>query len=148
MEHRDHSSVLSIQKLSMFATVPSRGSARAAGYDLSSARDCVVPARGKFVVDTDLAIQVPQGTYGRVAPRSGLAVRHFIDVGAGVIDEDYRGNVGVVLFNHSDVDFVVRVGDRIAQLVLEKIEISRVEETTNHLDASSRGSCGFGSTGK
>lgn len=71
-----------------------------------SAYDCVVPAHGKEIVKTDLAIHVPPGTYGRVAPRSGLAVKNFIDTGAGVIDEDYRGNVGVVLFNHSSVDFV------------------------------------------
>lgn len=70
-----------------------------------SAYDCSIPARGKGVVKTDLAVAVPSGTYGRVAPRSGLAVKHFIDTGAGVIDEDYRGPVGVVLFNHSDVAF-------------------------------------------
>lgn len=72
---------------------------------MRSAEDTVVPARGKAVVKTDIAIRVPKGTYGRVAPRSGLAVKNFIDTGAGVVDEDYRGNVGVVLFNHSDVDF-------------------------------------------
>ena len=66
----------------------------------------VVPARGKGVVKTDLCIAIPSGTYARVAPRSGLAVKHFIDTGAGVVDEDYRGNVGVVLFNHGDTDFV------------------------------------------
>lgn len=54
---------------------------------------------------TDLAIAIPHGTYARVAPRSGLAVKNFIDTGAGVIDEDYRGNVGVVLFNHGSEDF-------------------------------------------
>ncbi len=65
----------------------------------------MIPARGKGVVKTDLSIACPPGTYARVAPRSGLAVKNFIDTGAGVVDEDYRGNVGVVLFNHSDVDF-------------------------------------------
>lgn len=64
-----------------------------------------MPARGKAVVATDLAIAIPPKTYGRVAPRSGLAVKHFIDTGAGVIDEDYRGPVGVVLFNHGSQDF-------------------------------------------
>ena len=64
-----------------------------------------MPARGKAIVPTDLAIKLPLGTYGRVAPRSGLAVKNFIDTGAGVIDADYRGPVGVVLFNHSEVDF-------------------------------------------
>ena len=70
-----------------------------------SAEDVVIPARGKGVAKTDLAISIPSGTYARVAPRSGLAVKNFIDTGAGVVDEDYRGNVGVVLFNHSEVDF-------------------------------------------
>jgi deoxyuridine 5'-triphosphate nucleotidohydrolase len=72
---------------------------------LCSAYDCVIPARGKGIAETDLCIAIPSGTYARVAPRSGLAVKHFIDTGAGVVDEDYRGNVGVVLFNHSDTDF-------------------------------------------
>lgn len=57
------------------------------------------------------------GTYGRVSPRSGLSVKHFLDVGAGVIDCDYRGPVGAVMFNFSDVDYKVSVGDRIAQMV-------------------------------
>lgn len=65
----------------------------------------MIPARGKAAVHTGLAIHVPHGTYGRVAPRSGLAAKHFIDVGAGVIDEDYRGEVLVLLFNHGEADF-------------------------------------------
>lgn len=83
---------------------------------------------------------------GRIAPRSGLAAKHFIDTGAGVIDADYRGEVKVLLFNHSDVDFPIKEGDRIAQLVLERIytpEIAVVEE----LEESVRGAGGFGSTG-
>jgi deoxyuridine 5'-triphosphate nucleotidohydrolase len=74
-------------------------------YPECSAEDTVIPARGKGVVKTDLAIAIPAGTYARVAPRSGLAAKHFIDTGAGVIDEDYRGNVGVVLFNHAETEF-------------------------------------------
>ncbi|KAK1353395.1 hypothetical protein POM88_052530 [Heracleum sosnowskyi] len=66
----------------------------------------------------DLRIAVPEGTYARIAPRSGLAWKHSIDVGAGVIDADYRGPVGVILFNYSDVDFEVKAGDRIAQLII------------------------------
>lgn len=80
-----------------------------------------IPAQSKAVVPTDISIAVPEGTYGRVAPRSGLAVKHFIDTGAGVIDYDYRGPVGVVLFNFGQKDFVIEEGDRIAQLVLEKV---------------------------
>ncbi|GIL49476.1 hypothetical protein Vafri_5803, partial [Volvox africanus] len=137
---------LLVKKLSDKATLPKRGSAGAAGYDLASAEDTIVPARGKVLVKTDISIRVPKGTYGRVAPRSGLAAKNFIDTGAGVVDEDYRGNVGVLLFNHSDTDFQINVGDRIAQLVLEKIATPDVEEV-EELDATERGASGYGSTG-
>lgn len=80
------------------------------------------------------------------APRSGLAWKHSIDVGAGVVDADYRGPVGVVLFNHSDADFAVMPGDRVAQLVLERIATPDVAEVDD-LDATVRGGGGFGSTG-
>lgn len=70
-----------------------------------SAEDGVIPARGHGLIKTDLAIAAPPGTYGRVAPRSGLAVKHGIATGAGVVDEDYRGALGIVLFNHSDTEF-------------------------------------------
>lgn len=111
-----------------------------------SAVDTVVPAKGRAIVPTDLSIAIPQGTYGRVAPRSGLAVKHFIDVGAGVVDADYRGPLGVVLFNFGEQDFVVKRGDRIAQLVLERIMMSDIVEVDD-LDGTLRGSGGFGSTG-
>uniref|UniRef100_A0A6S8H8H7 Deoxyuridine 5'-triphosphate nucleotidohydrolase n=1 Tax=Dunaliella tertiolecta TaxID=3047 RepID=A0A6S8H8H7_DUNTE len=138
---------LLVKKLSEFAVLPKRGSAGAAGYDLASAHECVVPARGRLVVPTDLSIKLPSGTYGRVAPRSGLAVKHFIDTGAGVVDEDYRGPLGVVLFNHSDADFKVNRGDRVAQLIIEKIATPEVQEVEN-LDDTARGSGGYGSTGQ
>jgi len=97
--------VLKVKKLSEHGRLPVRGSAKAAGYDLFAAHATKVPAKGKELVKTDIAIAVPTGYYGRVAPRSGLAVKNFIDVGAGVVDEDYRGPLGVVLFNFSDTDF-------------------------------------------
>ena len=137
---------LLIKKLSPSASTPTRGSAFAAGYDLYASKDTTVPSRGKVLVSTDLSIATPEGTYGRVAPRSGLAVKNFIDTGAGVIDADYRGEVKVLLFNHSDKDFEVKVGDRIAQLVLERIYTPEVMEVEN-LEESVRGAGGFGSTG-
>ena len=73
------------------------------------------------MVDTDISIAVPAGTYGRVAPRSGLASKHSIDVGAGVIDADYRGPVKVLLFNFQQSDFKIEAGDRIAQLIVERV---------------------------
>ncbi|KAL8087765.1 hypothetical protein AgCh_037788 [Apium graveolens] len=135
-----------VKKLSEKAILPSRGSPLSAGYDLSSASEIKVPARGKALVPTDLSIAVPEGTYARIAPRSGLAWKHSIDVGAGVIDADYRGPVGVILFNYSDVDFEVKAGDRIAQLIIEQIVTPEVTEVDD-LDLTVRGAGGFGSTG-
>ncbi|CAI5979056.1 unnamed protein product [Closterium sp. NIES-65] len=137
---------LRVKKLSETAVLPKRGSASAAGYDLSSAHDITVPARGQALVKTDLAVAIPLGTYARVAPRSGLALKHSINVGGGVVDYDYRGNVGVILFNHSDKDFPVKVGDRVAQLILERIVTPDVVEV-EELDETTRGAGGFGSTG-
>jgi dUTP pyrophosphatase len=98
---------------------------------------------------TDLAIAIPENTYARVAPRSGLTVKHSLDVGAGVIDYDYRGNVGVVLFNHSNKDFEVKRGDRIAQLIIECISMVQAVQcsASEELPETVRGSDGFGSTG-
>ncbi|XP_003784386.2 deoxyuridine 5'-triphosphate nucleotidohydrolase, mitochondrial isoform X1 [Otolemur garnettii] len=138
---------LRFARLSEHATAPSRGSARAAGYDLYSAYDYTIPPMEKAIVKTDIQIALPSGCYGRVAPRSGLAAKHFIDVGAGVIDEDYRGNVGVVLFNFGKEKFEVKKGDRIAQLICERIFYPEIEEV-QVLDDTERGSGGFGSTGK
>jgi dUTP pyrophosphatase len=137
---------LKVAKLTEHAIVPTRGSALAAGYDLYSAYDYVIPANGKILAKTDIQVKVPHGTYGRVAPRSGLAWKNHIDIGAGVVDEDYRGNVGVVMFNHSAVEFVVKAGDRVAQLVCEKISYPDIE-VLDTLDETIRGEGGFGSTG-
>ncbi|XP_014871000.1 deoxyuridine 5'-triphosphate nucleotidohydrolase, mitochondrial [Poecilia latipinna] len=143
----DEKYVLRFSKLSEHATTPTRGSAKAAGYDLYSAYDYSIGPLNKAIVKTDIQIAVPHGCYGRVAPRSGLAAKHFIDVGAGVVDEDYRGNVGVVLFNFGKETFEVKKGDRVAQLVCEKICYpDLVEEET--LDETVRGAGGFGSTGR
>ena len=89
---------------------------------------------------------IPKGCYGRVAPRSGLALKKFIDVGAGVIDSDYRGELGVILFNFSDEDFVIHMGDRIAQLIFEKIKTPTIKELDS-LEGTDRGVEGYGSTG-
>lgn len=115
-EHADDAP-LRVRRLVEAAMLPVRGSALAAGYDVSSAEDAEVPARGKALVSTGLVVAVPEGTYGRVAPRSGLAWKHFIDVGAGVIDADYRGELKVLLFNHSDAAFKGEVVWRIWRVV-------------------------------
>ncbi|OWF49955.1 deoxyuridine 5'-triphosphate nucleotidohydrolase, mitochondrial-like [Mizuhopecten yessoensis] len=139
--------ILKFAKLTENALTPTRGSKLAAGYDLYSAYNHIIPARGKQVVKTDIQIALPDGCYGRVAPRSGLAAKHFIDVGAGVIDQDYRGNVGVVLFNFGEKEFEVKKGERIAQLICERIYIPELDECED-LDDTDRGSSGYGSTGQ
>jgi deoxyuridine 5'-triphosphate nucleotidohydrolase len=138
--------ILHVKKLSEFATLPVRGSPLAAGFDLAAAYDIVIPAHGKGIAKTDLAMKIPTTCYGRIAPRSGLAWKKHIDVGAGVIDADYRGNVGVVLFNHGEEDLIIKKGDRVAQLVLERISMMPCQEVED-LDATERGAGGFGSTG-
>lgn len=131
------------------ATLPTRGSVLSAGYDIYASEEAVIPAQGQGLVGTDISVAVPIGTYGRVAPRSGLAVKHGISTGAGVIDADYRGEVKVVLFNHSQKDFEIQKGDRIAQLVLERIVMAEVKQiSAEELDITARGEGGFGSTGK
>ena len=94
--------VVRVKKLCNNAKRPVRGTTGAAGYGLAAAQTAVVPADGKVLVKTGLSISMPTGCYGRIAPRSGLALKKFIDVGAGVVDEDFRGELGVVLFNFGD----------------------------------------------
>ena len=137
---------LRVQILSPHATIPERATKGSAGYDLRSARDIVIPAGGRAIVYTDIAIAVPPGCYARIAPLSGLAVKRGISTGAGVVDADYRGNIGVVLFNHSDRDYLVEKGHRIAQLILEQILTPDVVQVYA-LDTTERGTGGFGSTG-
>jgi dUTP pyrophosphatase len=142
-----------IKKLQEAATIPTRATDSDAGYDLYSIEDGTVPAGERKVVGTGIAIAIPESKnvfapsyYGRVAPRSGLAVKKGIDVLAGVIDAGYRGEVGVVLQNLSNEDFPYKKGDRIAQLILEQCNtIGWVE--LDELKDSERSDGGFGSTG-
>lgn len=139
--------ILRFKKLTEHAIAPSKGSKMAAGFDLHSAYDLVVPAYGKALVKTDIQVELPEDCYGRVAPRSGLSWKNHIDVGAGVIDRDYRGNVGVVLFNHAKTDYEIKKGERVAQLICERIVYPELEEVEELMDTE-RGDGGFGSTGK
>jgi len=137
---------LRVKRLVPEARLPERATDGAAGYDLFALEDTTI--LGRAVVRTGIAVVIPAGYYGRVAPRSGLAVKHRIDVCAGVIDSDYRGEIGVVLSqgNGWTPSYTVKAGDRIAQLILEKIATPPVEEVGD-LDETARGSGGFGSTG-
>ena len=116
--------------------------------DLRSVEDAVVPRGGRALVRTGLAMQLPFGYEAQVRPRSGLALKHGVTVlnTPGTIDSGYRGEVGVILANFGDVDFPVAKGDRIAQLVIAPVTQAEVEET-EVIDATDRGTGGFGSTG-
>ena len=110
MESKNVAATLQYVKLTPNALPPTRGSSMPASLDLKSAYNITIPAFGKGLVETDLAILVHPGCYGRIAPRSGLAVHHHISVGGGLIDADYRGNVCVILFNNSFTPFQIRRG--------------------------------------
>ena len=138
--------MLRVVRLSEHARLPKRVDEGAAGYDLVAARHVVIPPWGRACILTDLAMTVPVGTYGRIAPRSGLAVKHGITTGGGVIDRSYTGNVGVILLNLNREPFTVDLGMRIAQLIVERIRLPPVEECWELTDTA-RGTSGFGSTG-
>ena len=137
--------ILEVKRLTNNAAIPKRSTEGAVGYDLSSAENITIPAHGRGVVKTGISVKIPRGMYVRIAPRSGLSVKKSIDIGAGVVDEDYRGEIGVVLINNGNQDFTVKQGDRIAQLILEKVSTPGVYEVQT-LDETTRGAGGFGST--
>jgi len=127
--------------------LPEYGSQAAAGADLRASEALVIAPGGRAAVPTALQLEIPPGHAGLVWPRSGLAVRHGIDTLAGVIDSDYRGEVRVVLVNHGDEPFAIAAGDRIAQLLVQRVE--RVAfRPADKVGETGRGSGGFGSTGR
>ncbi len=116
-------------------------------YDVYASVEPSIPAKGRIGVGTGIAVKVPAGTYGRLASRSGLALRNKLDVAAGVIDRDYTGEIVVILRNHSEEDYHVTIGQRIAQIICEIIKTPDVE-AVDSLQNTERGSDGFGSTGQ
>ena len=147
---------LGVKLIHPAAQAPRKMTAGSAGFDLYSAKDVEIPPTrcepdgsaevGRALVPTGIVIELPQGTVGRVASRSGLSVKSNIEVGAGWIDGDYRGELMVELKNLSSKPFRVKQGDRVAQLVLLPVAEAEVKILT-HIEATSRGASGFGSTG-
>jgi dUTP pyrophosphatase len=130
--------------------LPRRQSPGASGFDLCAAVEnsvSILPGEVKLI-SAGFRMSVPAGFEAQVRPRSGLALKHGIGVlnSPGTIDSDYRGTVGIILFNFGSEPFIVGKGDRIAQMVFVKVECAELKETDS-LDASPRGSNGFGSTG-
>lgn len=137
--------LIKFKKLSDSATVPTRGSDFAAGYDLYSTEDYTLECGERKLFKTNIAMAIPSGLYGRIAPRSGLAFKDGIDTLAGVIDEDYRGDVGVILINFGANTKEFKKGDKIAQIIFEKYHPAIFSEVSE-LPASVRATGGFGST--
>ena len=133
-------------KVSGPGELPEYGSSRAAGADLRASESLSIPPGGRAAVPTGLHVAIPPGYVGLVWPRSGLALRHGIDTLAGVIDSDYRGEVKVVLVNHGGQQFAIAAGDRVAQLLVQRIERAAFTRAET-LDETPRGQGGFGSTG-
>ena len=135
-----------VKKVRDEAVLPTYAHSGDAGMDLYSCADCCLEQGQRMLIPTGLSIHVPKGFVGLIWPRSGLAYKKGVDILAGVMDEGFRGEMGVVLLNTGYDDLVIKKGERIAQLLIQPIEICEVEEVDD-LEESSRGERGFGSTG-
>ena len=136
---------LEFQSLDDRATLPTRGSAAAAGLDLYSIEELKLEPGERTLARTGLSVAIPEGFYGRVAPRSGLAVKHGLDVMAGVIDADYRGELQCLIVNSGSSQVSLPAGSKICQLIIEQI-ITPEAVWSDQLNATARGAGGFGST--
>lgn len=128
--------------------LPGYATSGAAGMDVVSAETITLKPGMRHAIATGLAVAIPDGYEIQVRPRSGLALKHGISVPntPGTIDSDYRGELKIILINHSQDDFPIRRGDRIAQLVLARVTQAAWEEV-DELEETARGAGGFGSTG-
>ena len=140
---------LKFKRIHPDAVLPAYAHPSDAGMDIRSVADMTVPARGRALVPTGLVVLLPPLYDAQVRPRPGLALKHGITVlnTPGTIDSGYRGEIGVILFNSSDVDFQVKKGDRVAQVVIAPVTQPVIEEA-QEIDETDRGAGGFGSTGK
>jgi len=138
--------LLEVKRFHPKAIIPTRQTSGAVGHDLHSVEDVVIPPHSIKIVNTGVGVRLPFETYARIAPRSGMSIKG-IDTMAGVVDPDWTAEIKVVLFNHMSTPYDIKCGDRIAQLILERVAIPVVKEIDS-LPTTERGSNGFGSTGK
>ena len=141
--------VLKFKKLSNHACAPTKAMNLSSGFILYSAYDYTIAGGEKELVLSDLQIELPSACYGRIAPQFQLAWHAHLDIGAGVMDEDYRGNIGNVLFNLSDIAFTIKQGDPVVQLICQRIFYPKLVELVEDqtLSGTDRGDLGFGSSG-
>lgn len=138
---------LRVKKLSESAILPTKNLKTDAGFDLYSTENKFVFRQSRATISTSISIEIPEGCVGLIWPRSGLAVKAGIDTLAGVIDHGYTGEIKVCLYNTSKDDYEINVGDKIAQILIQKIEDCEVVEVDT-LSESERGDKGFGSSDK
>lgn len=139
------SKIIRFKRLCRDAKLPKQAHASDAGFDIYAIRHAVIKPGLQALLDTGIAVQLPEGTAGFIWPRSGWATKHLINTHAGLIDQGYRGEIKICLINHGETDIEVFPGDRIAQLVVSPVYTHAVE--AEELDAADRGKNGFGSTG-
>lgn len=138
---------ISYQLLNNQAVLPSRNHSEDAGIDLHAVSDIDINPLTRVLIKTGLAIEIPEGFYGRIAPRSGLALKYGIDVLAGVVDSSYRGEIGVILFNTDQYKpYSIKAGDRVAQLIIER-HYNFPWICRSSLKDTNRSNNGFGSSG-
>ena len=128
------------------AKIPTRATDGSAGYDLSSIENVLIDVGSRRLISTGITMKIPKDSYGRIAPRSGLSLHYCLDIGAGVIDSDYTGEIKVLLINNGSSPFQATCGDRIAQIIFERIYLPEMRSVTS-IDETERSSNGFGSTG-
>lgn len=144
--------MLKVKLLSNDSYMPSRQTEGSAGYDLYASEDAIILAHNKAIISTGISIQLPKCPFEghiycmNIVSRSGLSAKYAIEKGAGLIDADYTGEIKVILYNHSNTNFIVRKGDRIAQGIIQMVAIPEAVQV-EELDDTARGTGGFGSTG-
>lgn len=138
--------MISVKLLENNAKMPTRANANDAGWDLYSTVDTIIPSKQRKTVKTGIALEMPENMAGLIWPRSGLSVKQGIDVLAGVVDSGYRGEIMVCLYNTSDENVLINLGDRVAQIIFQEVpRIMMINQ--EQLGSSQRGDNGFGSSG-
>ena len=143
----DSNTTFKVKYLDPFGETPKKADPGSAGYDLCSCEKITVPPRTRILVKTGISIEIPKYYYLRIAPRSGLSCKG-IDIGAGVVDSSYRGEVKVLVINNSDSPYEIETFDKIAQFIMERCSSPKVEASYEELSKTERGEGGFGSSGK
>jgi deoxyuridine 5'-triphosphate nucleotidohydrolase len=128
------------------AVIPTRATPESAGLDLYSSHSTTILSRSRQAIQTGIRVQIPKGYCGRIAPRSGLAFVHGLQILGGTIDSDYRGSLVVVVYNGGGHDLEIKPKQKIAQLIIQKIALPKIKEV-RQLNDSQRGINGFGSSG-